>query len=373
MMYPQNVDFVVGTQYGDEGKGMVSKLMADLAEKRGEPYDWTARVGAQNAEHRFVHDACDLCARILPSAAAFRDGKGHSPIKALLGAGHCFKPENFIHEATHLGVPLDRCWVDPLAMWLKDEHAIGNRKRGDERGTTGWGIGAAIAEKVSREPSTQLIRDNPELLELLGPRLTKLGPIMNTQFDGKGLFEGSQGFMLSLNHGRFPWSTAKDVTITNMCSELGLAHKRINKVIGVVRLVMMRVSGPSGPTGGTEVSYDEVERRTGLRFPNHKRLQGDSMKWTSTAGKSDGVTDEERLFDYSMEELMHSHSVNGYDELAVTFADMHRAGNYRVTKWDDLHSDTKKEVERIEDTLGVPVVLVRTGQGEHDNIWRVAL
>ena len=363
----KNVDFVVGAQYGDEGKGMVAKLLADKAERESTPYQWTARVGAQNAEHRFVHDACDLCARILPSAAAFRDGNGHVPIMALLGAGHCFRPEQLLLEATHLGVPINRIVIDELAMWLKPEHAASNRERGDKRGTTGWGIGAAVSEKVARSPDTKLLRDwNPTGER---PSIVKLGAQMNTEWTGPGLFEGSQGFMLSLNHGRYPWSTAKDVTVTNMCSELGISHKRIRKVVGVVRLVFMRVSGPSGPTGGTEVSYDEVENRTGLRFPNHKRIQGDSMKWTSTAGKSDGATDEERLFDLSMEELLYSYSCNGYDELAVTFADMHRRGNYRVRCLEALHPETIRAIKDIQKCLDVPVTLIRTGQGEHDNIW----
>lgn len=368
MELKRNVDFVVGTQYGDEGKGMVAKLMADKAEREGDPYGWTARVGAQNAEHRFVHDSCDLCARILPSASAFRNTPGHSPIKALLGAGHCFKPEQMLLEAVHLGVKFEDIFVDPLAMWLTDEHAISNRERGDKRGTTGWGIGSATAEKVARAPETKLLRDY-DFSEGISSSKVQLGTVMNSLFGGRGLFEGSQGFMLSLNHGRYPWSTAKDVTITNMCSELGLGYKRINHVIGVVRLVFMRVSGPSGPTGGRELSYDQVEERTGLRFPNHKRLQGDSMKWTSTDGKSAGVTDEERLFDFSMEELEFSHSVNNYDELAVTFCDMHRRGNYRVTSLDDLHPETIAAIKDIQRTLDVPVTLIRTGQGEHDNIW----
>lgn len=368
--YKANVDFVVGSQYGDEGKGMVAKLMADKAEERSDPYEWTARVGAQNAEHRFVHDACDLCARILPSAAAFRDRNGHSPIQAILGAGHCFKPEHLLLEAVHLGVPLNRLWVDELAMWLRDDHAVSNREKGDKRGTTGWGIGAATSEKVGRHPDTKLLRDCPEVADALGFRLTKMANVVNETFEGPGLFESSQGAMLSLDHGRYPWSTAKNVSVPAMAAELGINHHRIRKVIGVVRLVFMRVSGPSGPTGGQEISYDDVERRTGLRFPNHKRLQGDSMKWAATVGTSGGSSDEERLFDYSMQELQYSNHMNGYDELVVTFADMHRGGNYRVNTWDDLHKDTRFEIERIENVLGVPVVLVRTGQGEHDNIWR---
>lgn len=358
----KNVDFVVGAQYGDEGKGMVAKLMADQAEVRDEPYYWTARVGAQNAEHRFVHEGCDLCARILPSAAAFRPD-----MVALLGAGHCFRPDQLLYEAVHLGVPKERIYVDELAMWLKEEHAVSNRERGDKRGTTGWGIGAAIAEKVQRAPETKLMKDCEQLRNEIGHNLTKVAklPII----EQTGLFESSQGTMLSLNHGRYPWSTAKDVSVPAMCAELGISTKRVRKVVGVIRLVFMRVSGPSGPTGGTELSYDEVEQRTGLRFPHHKRLQGDSMRWSSTAGKSLGVTDEERLFDLSIEELEYSHKLNGFDELVVTFADMHRAGNYRKRTWNELHEDTRHVIKVIEDKLSVPVVLVRTGQGEHDNIW----
>jgi adenylosuccinate synthase len=84
----RNVDFVVGTQYGDEGKGMVAKLVADVATDKNHSYEWTGRVGAQNAEHRFIHNACPMTARIFPSASSDRKG-----ITAILGAGHCFRPE----------------------------------------------------------------------------------------------------------------------------------------------------------------------------------------------------------------------------------------------------------------------------------------
>lgn len=364
-MQEANVDFVVGAQYGDEGKGMVAKLLADKAEMNGNPYVWTARVGAQNAEHRFVHDACDLCARILPSASAFRNTLSHNPIAAVLGAGHCFRPEQLMLEATHLGVDQNMIWVDELAMWLKESHAIDNRERGDKRGTTGWGIGAAMAEKVARHPNTLLMRDYD--WGAFKPQIAKCATLELLQH--KGLFESSQGAMLSLNHGRYPWSTAKDVSVPAMCAELGISTKRVNKIVGIARLVMMRVSGPSGPTGGEEVSYDDVENRTGLRFPHHKRIQGDSMKWSSTVGKSGGATDEERLFDISMEELHYSHLMNGYDELVITFTDMHRFGNYRKTSWDDLHEDTRRKILAIQSEIKVPVTLIRTGQGEHDNIW----
>ena len=358
----KNVDFVVGGQFGDEGKGMIAKFLADRATANGEPYRWTGRVGAQNAEHRFIHQACDFCARVLPSAACYRPD-----IVAVLGAGHCFIPEHLIREAMHLGLPLDRIVVDPHAMWLKPEHATANLTIGNERGTTGWGIGAAVAEKVRRRPGTQLIGDCETLRQALGKNLRSV-PEYVAEDDGPGLVEGSQGALLSLDHGYYPFCTAKNVTVPAIAGEMGFDHKRIRRVVGVFRMVLMRVPGPSGPSAGREVSFDEIEKRTSLRLPHHRRLQGDTSRWQASLKPEQA--EEERLFDFSLEELHKSHLLNGYDSLALTFADFHRRGNYRVTAWGELHPDTRALVAQIEKTIGVPVELVRTGPGEHDNIWR---
>jgi len=358
----RDIDFVVGGQYGDEGKGMVAKLLADKAEASDEPYRWTGRVGAQNAEHRFIHGACDFCARVLPSASAYRPA-----ITAVLGAGHCFIPEHLVREATHLGVPADRIVVDPHAMWLRPEHAVENLGVGTARGTTGWGVGAAIAEKVRRRPETKLIGDSEDLRSWLGSNLRPASGWVDEN-PGPGLVEGSQGALLSLNHGHYPYCTAKDVTVPAIAGEFGIGHRRIRKIFGVFRMVLMRVPGPSGPAAGREISFDEVEERTALRLPHHKRLQGDTTRWKASL-KPDRA-EEERLFDFSLEELVHSHALNCYDALALTFADYHRRGNYRVTNWNDLHPDTRALVGAIEETISVPVILIRTGQGEHDNIWR---
>ncbi len=358
MKFDKNIDVLVGAQYGDEGKGMVAKLLADASSTDGADYAWTGRVGGQNAEHRFIHQGCDFCARIMPSAGAFRPN-----IKVVLGAGHCFRPEQFITEATHLGIPLipGEVLVDPHAMWLREDHAVANLELGNRRGTTGWGVGVAMAEKVRRRPDTKLIGDSP----LMKPYLCDV-PMELNRIDGSGLIEGSQGTMLSLDHGHYPFSTAKNVTAPAICAEMGVSQRRVRAVFGIVRLVFMRVSGPSGPTGGSEVSFDDVEGRTNLRLPHHKRLQGDSTRWA--ASKDRTKAEEERLFDLSFVELFKAHTLSGFDSIAVTFVDYHRKGNYRVTEWEELHKDTRNVVERISREIA-PVFLVRTGQGEHDNIW----
>lgn len=362
--FAPDVDVVVGAFFGDEAKGQVAKWMADKAERDGHPYHWTARVGAQNAEHRITHHACDLTARIFPSAAADRPD-----ILAVLGAGHCFIPDHFFMEAVHLSIPLDRVYVDPHAMWLKTEHAAENLSTANARGSTGWGIGTAVAQKVRRQPGTQLIGDCPEMQEALGKHLRPI-PAMLQEISGPGLFEGSQGALLSLDHGHYPYCTPKNVTVPAIFGELGIGLRRCRTVIGCTRVVMMRVPGNSGPVGEgcKELSYDEVEQRTGLRLPHHRRLQGDSALWRAAKEGSDKA-EEERLFDITIEEVYRSHLLNNYDAIAVTFVDYHRKGNYRVRKWGDLHPDTRDLILEIDREIA-PVVLVRTGQGEDDYIER---
>lgn len=359
--FRSDVDVVAGCFYGDEGKGQVAKFLADRATTQNQPYIWTARVGGQNAEHRITHQACDFTCRVLPSASAYREN-----ILAILGAGHVFIPEHLLLEAVHLGVPLGRIFVDKQAMWLKPEHAKANLEIANLRGSTGWGIGQATAEKVLRRPGTRLAGDSVLLQEALGDHLCNVSEKLDHLL-GPGLFEGSQGAFLSLDQGRYPFCTAKNVTVPGMLGELGIGVRRLRAVIGVTRLVMMRVPGPSGPTGGAEITQDEVEERCGLRIPNHRRLQGDSTLWkASTKGEK---ADEERLFDISLEELYRSHCLNNYDALAVTFADYVEKGNYRARRWEDLGQKTRELITEIDKTIA-PVFLVRTGQGEFDYIER---
>jgi adenylosuccinate synthase len=253
-----------------------------------------------------------------------------------------------------MGVPLDQIHVDGQAMWLQEAHRSANKEASDKRGTTGWGIGAATAEKVLRRPGTRLIKDCAG--QMLGVHMCK-GAITVNEWEGPGLFEGSQGALLSLDQGIYPYCTGKNVTAPAMCAELGISMKRVRRIIGVVRAVPMRVPGASGPSGGAETSYDEIEKLTGITIPQAVRMQGDMTKET-----------EERVFHFSMEDMVLSHLLNGYDALALTFADYHRPGNYQVHDYGDLHADTKKLIERLEDMIA-PVILVRTGPEEGDNIW----
>ena len=347
----RDVDIVVGAQYGDEGKGMVSVLLADRQQKF-DPYAWVGRVGAQNAEHRFIRQGCELTSRILPSASARR-----WDVLSVLGPGHCFNPGDLEKEAVHLGVKLSSVVVSPNAMMLTSCHREQQKVAAGVRGSTGWGVGAALAEKVKRHPGTKLMegvfRGTP-VYEVNVPRYLNDG--------GFGLIEGTQGALLSLDHSEnYPHCTGKNVTAPAILAEMGLSAKRLRYVFGVVRLVPMRTPGNSGDARGEKITFDEIEARTGLRIPQHRRLQGDCARY-------DCDSPEERLFEFSLEELEYSHMLNGYDFLVVTFADYHRRGNYRATNYDNLHNETKDLIVEISKKIA-PVILIRTGQGELDNIW----
>lgn len=351
----RDVDILVGMQYGDEGKGQVAAMLADLAEQQGGPYQWTLRVGGNQAEHRFVRDGMECCARILPAAAAWR----HPPILALLGAGHIYRPELLPLEARHLGIEPAYIYADPNAMWLTPEHAKTHTPMAKTRGSTGWGVGAAAAEKVLRRPGTRLVGQSADLVAFLGKGHVLRTSTLVDEIAGPGLVEGSQGALLSLNHGWYPYCTAKDVTPPALLAEAGIPVCRVRRVYGIVKLVVTRVPGPSGPAYGRPLTWDELQERSGVIVPHHRRLNGDTAQVAATT--------PERIFDFSWEELEYAAVLVGPDALIVTFADLHRPGNFRVRDWDDLHRDTRKLIETISERIA-PVVAVRTGPGERDYI-----
>jgi adenylosuccinate synthase len=342
----RNIDVLVGMQYGDESKGAISEHLANANN-----YQWTARVGAQNAEHRFIRNGKNCCARILPSAAAWRPG-----ILAMLGAGHCFRPDLLPIEAVNLGVSADRIFCDPQAMWLKPEHAQSNNPMARTRGTTGWGIGRALAEKVLRDPRTALIGESPELQSYLGSSNIQSISLMIDDLEGPGLIEGSQGALLSLNHGHYPYCTGKDVTVPALLAETGVPIHRVRRIVGVVKLVVSRVPGNSGPTAGRELSFEEIEERTGIMIPQSVRLQGDTQTY--------GAVGTEREFEFDLEEVRRACILNGPTELAVAFADWHRAGNLGVRDFNKLHQDTRDVIRQLDQF--VPVTTIRTGPNEQD-------
>ncbi len=329
------VDIVVGGQYGDEGKG---QICAHLAVQKD--YDFAVRVGGSNAEHRFMLPNGDKhTARVLPVAAWTKE------ITSILGPGHMIKLETFIREVKELyslwGRDIDnKILIDKNAGVIENSHV----KQGKEtawRGSTHQGTGQAVAHKVIRDGKFKTAKDYPELERYVTDTIQYYQQLDEK---AKGIIEGSQGALLSLNHGYYPFCTSKDTTPAALLAEAGLPLWSVRNIYAVYRAVPMRVPGNSGPTGGHELSWKELEKAIGKTIPETMKKQTDSGSY-------------ERVFLWSWKDFKKSLILNGPTAIVLTFTDW----------WPEklMGYGVEELVDRI-NACGTPVVMKRFGPNFYD-------
>lgn len=122
------------------------------------------------------------------------------------------------------------------------------------RRTTGWGVGPAIEERVRR---TAKLAKN---ILKLQPYLTEVAEEVNKAIHvgKKVLLEGTQGTMLSLYHGSYPYVTGRDTSASAICSEAGIGPTKIDKVIIVFKAFVTRVG--AGPLPGELTKKESLKR-----------------------------------------------------------------------------------------------------------------
>lgn len=301
------VDIVVGGQYGDEGKGQICAWLTHRQQEQGPPYHFAVRVGGSNAEHRFATpDNKRYTARVLP-VAAWLD----PDVYVVLGPGHMLKLDSFFRELEELtalqGSQLGRIFIDPFVGVIDPEHTKDGEKTA-WRGSTHQGTGQAVAHKVLRDGRFKTAKDYPELKQFIYEHGTWQLLQKWLENGHSGLLEGSQGALLSLNHGYYPFCTSKDVTPAALLAEAGIPTKYVRHTYAIYRTVPMRVPGNSGPTGAPELTWEELEKAARCVIPDHVRIQTDS-------------NNIERVFLWSWEDFNKSIFICGPDRLVLTFAD----------------------------------------------------
>lgn len=349
MQIRNKVDIIVGGQYGDEGKGAMASLLAKQIK-----YDYAFRVGGDNAEHRFHFKGKAYTGRAVPVAWV-------SPTTLLLlGPGMIFEKESFLLEVNDIekrsGLSIrKRLFIDPQTALVRSEDAACDKKSAKMRGSTYRGVGATASRKVLRDSTCLLARDDESLKQtgLIRPTREVLKPFR--QHGGLGLLEGSQGVLLSLNHGFYPYCTSKDVTPSGLLAEAALTPFEVRYIIMVVRTISLRVPGSSGPTLGREISWKELERRLGCTIPLECKIQTDSGKI-------------ERIFEWSWEEFQWALDLINPTHIAVTFTDYLNWEDRFVHHWDKLSTKTKQFIMKLRDLSEIPVVSIRTGPNENDVI-----
>lgn len=247
------VSVVVGGQYGSEGKGKVA-----LAVAREKKAACVVRVGGTNSGHTIIDNGAPRSFRQLPASIFNEDSIAVLPPGALIDI------DIFEKEVAELGLPPSRVMVSPFAGLITPEDREAERKSGliAQIGSTGSGTGAALMRRIGRTSSVRLASAE----ERLHPYLKDTGEVMRglLRQDRWIVIEGSQGFGLSLLHGKsYPRATSRDTTAAAFVSEAGLSPRDVEEIVLVLRAHPIRVAGNSGPLEA-EMTWDELASEAGL-------------------------------------------------------------------------------------------------------------
>jgi adenylosuccinate synthase len=274
---------IVGTQWGDEGKGKITDYYAEDA-------DYVVRFqGGNNAGHTIMVGDETFKFHLLPS------GILRTEKKVVIGNGVVIDPIVLLDELTEIkkrGFAIKNLYISDRAHVIMPYHKIidgieEKLKKGFKAGTTKRGIGPCYSDKIARfgvriidlldkgtleKKLDILIPIKQKTLDIYGEniKLSKIdileeylacgkklkryvadtSLLINNALDGKKmvLFEGAQGTHLDIDHGIYPFGTSSNTIAGGACIGTGIGPQRIDKVIGVVKAYTSRVGTGPFPT-----------------------------------------------------------------------------------------------------------------------------
>ena len=325
---------VAGAFWGDEGKGKIISYLA-LKDKA----NVCVRTGSVNAAHTVHFEGRRYALHMVPA------GFVYDKCRLLIGAGANVHVPQLLKEVEETGVK-GRIRVDKQASIIEPRHSEVDKsdRHLKSLGTTGWGVGPAVQERAKR--SARLAKDAPELQLLL----TDVAEEANSAVDaGKNvILEGTQGLMLSLYHGTYPYVTSRDTSAAAICSESGVGLNRVNTVLVVYKSFITRV-GTGGLPG--ELSKEEALRRG----------------WFETAA---GTGRERRSAPFDFDLARRAARIHGATEAAVTKLDILHPECKGARSLDELPKDAKEFIVEVEKAASVPVTIIGTGPDALDIIDR---
>jgi adenylosuccinate synthase len=417
---------VIGSQWGDEGKGKIVDWLSQRA-------DVVVRFqGGHNAGHTLVIDGVTFKLSLLP-AAVVRPGKlaviGNGVVLdpwALLGEIEILRGQGVEVTASNLRIAENVPLILPIHRNLDKarELALGNARIG----TTGRGIGPAYEDKVARRAirlgdlvSREIVAQKLEVLLLhhnallrglglaeidragleaelmeVAPKVLPFADIVWKTLDGvrragkRILFEGAQGTMLDIDHGTYPFVTSSNTVAGAAAAGSGLGPGVLGYVLGITKAYTTRVGGGPFPTELT----DEIGRTLGERGKEFGTVTGRARR----CGWFDAVL------------VRHAVRVNGITGLALTkldvldgFSEVKVCVGYRVggdaidylpassvlqtqvepqyevmegwsgstrgaRSWAELPATAVKYIRRLEELIGAPVHLLSTSPERDDTI-----
>jgi adenylosuccinate synthase len=320
---------VVGGQFGSEGKGKISAFLT-----LREEIDICIRCGGPNSGHSFVaDDGTVVLVRQLPT------GYIRPNTRLLIPAGALVDLEVLRYELDSLRIDPRRVGVDRNAMIIERSDRDREKKLGlrDRLSSTLCGVGSAVARRALRGNDVKLAGQYARDVTWLAELVTDVSDEANTALDcgRKVLVEGTQGFGLSLYHSEsYPKATSRDTTAAGFLSEVGLSPFLVSEIVLVFRTFPIRVAGEQAGPLKNEINWETLHAESGYPFP---------IREMTTVSKK-----LRRIGRFDWEAAQRAVAVNRPSALAINGLDYLNACNRGVRELNDLTSDAKLFVTRLE-------------------------
>ncbi len=421
---------VLGTQWGDEGKGKIVDLLTDRVSA-------VVRFqGGHNAGHTLVIDGKKTVLHLIPSGI-LRDG-----VTCMIGNGVVLSPEALATEMEMLeknGIPVkDRLKISPACTLILPYHIALDQAReaakseGKKIGTTGRGIGPAYEDKVARrglrvddlfyperlkEKLTEILEYHNFMLtnyfhqdaisveetyktclksaELLKDLVEDIPHALHKyRENGESLlFEGAQGTLLDIDHGTFPFVTSSNTTAGGTATGSGFGPLYLDYVLGITKAYTTRVGGGPFPT---ELD-DDVGQHLGEKGHEFGATTGRARRcgWLDAVALKraiqvnsvtgicltkldvlDGLKTIKICTSYQCPEKGELDTTpvgaEGYERVKPTYIEMPGwdDNTFGVTDFDKLPQAALNYIAKIEEIVGVPIDIVSTGPDRVETIVR---
>ena len=409
---------VVGTQWGDEGKGKITDFLSKNAHV-------IARFsGGNNAGHTIQFDGETYKLHLIPSGIFYKDKL------SVIGNGVVLDPLSLIKELDGLiarGIPVDNLRISNRAQVILPYHILldelEEEARGDDKiGTTKRGIGPCYVDKAARsgirvgdfidsETFKEKLRQNLDAknklfkalynhdglsfddiykdysaaADRLRPYVTDTAKVLDDAFvnNESVLFEGAQGVMLDIDHGTYPFVTSSNPVAGNVTVGCGVGPTFVKHVVGVSKAYTSRVGDGPFPTELFDENGDhirEIGREYGTTTGRPRRIGWFDSVVVRHARRVSGITDLslnsiDVLSGLKTVKICTSYKIDGKEvtEYPATLAELKRAEPVfvelpgwdeditNVKTLDELSENARHYLEEIERLCGVPISIFSVG------------
>ena len=419
---------LIGAQWGDEGKGKATDLL-------GERVQWVVRYqGGNNAGHTVVlPDGQDFALHLIPS------GILTPGVTNVIGNGVVVDPGVLLEELAALearGVDTTPLLISADAHLIMPYHVaidkVTERYLGKAKiGTTGRGIGPTYQDKVARvgvrvqdlldekilaqKVEAALEFKNQVLVKVYNRRALDPDQVLSTVLGQGGRFahriadtrlllnqaldadetvllEGSQGTLLDVDHGTYPFVTSSNPTAGGACAGSGIGPRRISAVIGILKAYTTRVGSGPFPTELHDAMGEHLRKaggEVGVTTGRARRTGWFDAVIARYAARVNGITDffltkldvlsglervpvcvayevaGERYEEMPMSQSDLHHAVPVYEELPGWWEDLSACRSF-----DELPAAAQRYVWRLEELSGARISAIGVGPGREQTVVR---